>query len=98
MRAPEFRASLAADTPPAALTPALTVLWLDRSGDWDGAHDIAQDMPGAEGAWLHAYLHRREGDIGNAGYWYRRAGKPTATGSLDDEWESLVEHFAGESS
>jgi hypothetical protein len=92
-----FRATLAEDHPPAGLSPALRVLWLDRSGDWNGAHSLAQDMPGVDGATLHAYLHRREGDIGNAGYWYRRAGRPIATGSLEQEWESLVAQFAAES-
>jgi hypothetical protein len=97
MDATAFRGSLSAVAPPRGMTTAQRVLWLDRTGDWQGAHDIAQDMPGSDGYWLHAYLHRREGDIGNAGYWYRRAGKPAASGSLDDEWESLVEHFAVES-
>ena len=53
-------------------------LWHDATGDWDGAHRVAQDVETPEGAWVHAYLHRKEGDIGNAGYWYRRAGKPAA--------------------
>ncbi len=88
---------MSAVAPPRGLTTAQRVLRLDRAGDWQGAHDIAQDMPGSDGCWLHAYLHRREGDIGNAGYWCRRAGKPAPSGSLDDEWESLVEHFAVES-
>ena len=54
-------------------------------GDWDGAHQLVQDDESAEAAWVHAHLHRVEGDLGNAGYWYRRAGRSVATGSLDDE-------------
>ena len=88
-----FHASLVDAAPPADLTDAQRVLWLDRRGEWDAAHDVAQEMPDPDGAWLHAYLHRREGDLPNAGYWYRRAGRPVADGSLDAEWERLVEHF-----
>ena len=89
----DFRAARSASEPPADLTDAQRVLWFDRVGDWDIAHDIAQNMPDPDGAWLHAYLHRREGDLPNAGYWYRRARRPVVSGSLDDEWESLVRHF-----
>ncbi len=74
-------------------SPQLRVLWLDRAGDWDGAHDIAQDMPDPDGAVLHAYLHRKEGDLPNAGYWYRRAGQDMPTDSLDAEWDRLVDRF-----
>jgi hypothetical protein len=66
-------------------------LWHDATGDWEGAHRVAQDVDTAEGAWVHAYLHRKEGDTGNAGYWYRRAGKPAASGSLDAEWQAIAE-------
>jgi hypothetical protein len=69
------------------------VLWYAHHGDWDRAHDIAQDMPGRDGAWLHAYLHRVEGDAFNAGYWYRRADRPEPTESLTEEWETLAAHF-----
>jgi hypothetical protein len=76
--------------------PALVrALWHDATGDWEGAHRIAQDVDTPEGAWVHAYLHRKEGDIGNAGYWYRRAGKPAASGSLDAEWEEIAEALLG---
>ena len=91
-----FHASLASDRPPADLTPARTVLWLDRRGDWEGAHELAQDMPDPDGAWLHAYLHRREGDIPNADYWYRRSGRTAPRVALDREWESLLEHFTAD--
>lgn len=86
----EFRASLSHATPPSDLTPALRALWTDARGDWDGAHRIAQDIDGPIGAWVHAYLHRKEGDLGNAGYWYRHAGRPAADGALDDEWAAIV--------
>jgi hypothetical protein len=90
-----FRESLTGDAPPAGLSLALQALWHDARGDWDAAHACAQDQDDAAGAWVHAYLHRREGDIGNAGYWYRRAGKPAASGPLDAEWEALARALLG---
>lgn len=71
-------------------TGALLALWWDGHGDWEKAHEIAQDVPGADGAWVHAYLHRKEGDAGNAAYWYRRAGRVVAEGDLRREWEAIV--------
>ncbi len=87
----EFRASLAAPEPPAGFAPALAALWRDAKGDWDGAHDLAQAADGRDGDWVHAYLHREEGDAGNAGYWYRRAGKPAAHGAIAEEWAAIAE-------
>ena len=72
------------------LSGALLALWWDGKGDWDQAHDVAQNVGGREGAWVHAYLHRKEGDLANAGYWYRQAGRQTATGDLRAEWEAIV--------
>jgi hypothetical protein len=89
----EFTATLREAQPPAHLSPALAALWHDGRGDWDAAHHVAQDIDDATGAWVHAYLHRKEGDHGNAAYWYRRAGKPVATGTLEDEWHQLVAAF-----
>jgi hypothetical protein len=86
----DFTSSLDAAAPPAGCAPLLTALWHDKRGDWDAAHRVAQDVNDADGAWVHAYLHRREGDAGNAAYWYRHAGRPIATGSLDDEWTTIV--------
>ena len=86
-----FRASLAAAAPPPGLGHALRALWLDAKGDWDGAHDAAQADEGGDGDWVHAYLHRKEGDAGNAAYWYRRAGKPVCRTSLDEEWAAITE-------
>jgi hypothetical protein len=74
---------------------ALLALWWDAKGDWARAHEIAQDVGGADGAWVHAYLHRKEGDLSNAGYWYGRAGKRVATGDLRVEWEAMVREMLG---
>ena len=78
---------------PKNLGKRLEALWLEAHGDWDGAHAIAQDLPDNEGAWLHAYLHRREGDESNAGYWYAQAGKPHCRSSLEAEWEELARAY-----
>ncbi len=71
-----FTESLQADHPPASWPEGLRALWYDGKGDWEAAHQLAQDMPGVTGSWIHAYLHRKEGDRWNAGYWYDRAGRP----------------------
>ena len=84
-----FDAFKSSPTPPTE-SPLLTALWHDARGDWEAAHNIAQDIHTPDGAWLHAYLHRKEGDLLNAGYWYRQVGKPVFTGSLEGEWEELV--------
>jgi hypothetical protein len=83
----EFRDSPA---PPAGGGAALRALWHDAHGDWDRAHSLAQEDTGRSGAWVHAYLHRKEGDEMNAGYWYARAARPAASGSLDAEWETIA--------
>ena len=90
----EFTSTLKNAAPP-HVPPLLQALWRDAKGDWEAAHLIAQDVGGTDGAWVHAYLHRKEGDIGNAGYWYRRAGKPAASGSLDAEWQAIAEALLG---
>jgi hypothetical protein len=76
-------------------TGALLALWWNAKGDWERAHEIAQDVSGSDGAWVHAYLHRKEGDLGNAGYWYRQAGRAVATGDLKVEWERIVGEILG---
>jgi hypothetical protein len=86
----EFEQSAGAATPPAGLTPALTALWHDARGDWDRAHTVAQDIDDPTGAWVHAYLHRKEGDDGNSAYWYRRAGRAVASVDLKSEWRQIV--------
>ncbi|MEN9935243.1 MAG: hypothetical protein RLZZ387_1822 [Chloroflexota bacterium] len=90
-----FRESLTADAPPAGLSLALQALWHDAKGDWDAAHTCAQDQEDAAGAWVHAYLHRVEGDVANAGYWYRRAGRPATSEPLGAEWESIARELLG---
>lgn len=85
----EFRATLAAGGPP-KVAPALVALWHDATGNWDAAHNTAQAIEDATVAWVHAYLHRKEGDAGNAAYWYRRAGRPVSRASLDMEWEQIA--------
>jgi hypothetical protein len=85
----EFRASLDAASAPTQ-SPLLVALWHDARGDWERAHQITQEIDSAQAAWVHAYLHRKEGDAGNAAYWYRRAGQPVATDSLEQEWTRIV--------
>jgi hypothetical protein len=90
-----FKASLTAAAAPPGSSPLLRALWLDGKGDWAGAHAIAQDVDDGDGALVHAYLHRKEGDTSNAGYWYRRARQPFFEGTLGAEWEALVLRFLG---
>jgi hypothetical protein len=85
----EFNATLEKNSPP-SMSPALVALWHDAKGDWTRAHEVAQDIADATGSWVHAYLHRKEGDEGNAAYWYRKAEKPIERGSLAAEWTRMV--------
>jgi len=91
----DFRRSILEAQPPEGSSLALQALRWDARGDWHKAHDCAQAREDAAGNHVHAYLHRKEGDIGNAGYWYRRAGKPAASGSLDAEWQAIAEALLG---
>jgi hypothetical protein len=91
----DFRESLTATEPPAGLTLALVGLWWDAKGDWTRAHESAQQDEGPEGSWVHAYLHRKEGDQSNAAYWYGRAGKPVCREPLDTEWLSIAKDLLG---
>ncbi|MCY3709699.1 MAG: hypothetical protein OXG26_12465 [Caldilineaceae bacterium] len=87
----EFKASLSDDAPPAGVGAPLRALWLDAANDWDGAHDALQGQPDGNGsAWVHAYLHRVEGDLSNAAGWYRRARKPASSAPLPQEWEEIA--------
>ncbi len=86
----EFRQSLGQPAPPRGIQPPLKALWHDAKDEWDQAHNIVQQEDDAASAWVHAYLHRKEGDDGNAGYWYRRAQRPPASGALAQEWESIA--------
>src|SRR3954466_10104963 len=86
-----FEASLADGSPPGGLSRPLLALWHLAKGDWERAHGVAQeDEADRECAWVHAHLHRVEGDLGNAGYWYRRAGPPVATGDLAAERRAIA--------
>ncbi|MCX7304725.1 MAG: hypothetical protein NTV73_10355 [Hyphomicrobiales bacterium] len=91
-----FKASLANPEPPPGLSLALQALWWDAKGDWDKAHERAQERDDAAGAHVHAYLHRKEGDQSNAEYWYRRARATPSTLTLNAEWEDLVRKFLAE--
>ncbi len=90
----EFVASIESnDRPAAGLAETLISLWWDRKGQWDRAHSIAQEIPTVQGSAVHAYLHREEGVIWNADYWYRRAGRQRPDQSLEAEWEALVQEM-----
>jgi hypothetical protein len=86
----EFKRSLSKSRPPDGLAPALAGLWWAGKDDWDKAHKIVMDEGGKECAWVHAYLHRVEGDAENARYWYKQAGKPAASGPLPTEWAAIT--------
>jgi hypothetical protein len=90
-----FRESLVAAAPPADLSGGLAALWWDIKGEWPRAHAAAQAQDDPAGAWVHAYLHRKEGDLANAGYWYRRAGRPVAQGGLDEERHAILAALLG---
>lgn len=95
MTAPELARSAASDdAPPAGLSITARALWLAKAGKWDAAHDLCQEIPGTAGSWIHAYLHREEGDLSNAAYWYSRAGQPVPTVSLEDEWLEIAEELS----
>jgi hypothetical protein len=91
----DFTTSLAQDTPPARLNAPLQALWWAGKDNWDKAHTIVMEASGADAAWVHAYLHRAEGDLPNARYWYGQAGKPAATVTLEDEWTAIVTAMLG---
>ena len=86
-----FRSSLSQSQPPSGLSTPLQALWHAGKNDWEAAHNIAQDITSQEGSWIHAYLHRKEGDEGNAAYWYRRAGRPFPRITLQEEWEEIAQ-------
>ena len=86
----EFIKSVADEQPSAGLSETLTSLWWDKKGDWDTAHAIAQEIPTEQGSAVHAYLHREEGVLWNADYWYSRAGRSRPDVPLEAEWQSLV--------
>jgi hypothetical protein len=91
----ELLISLSESMPSPNLPPLIAALWWDAKGDWNRAHEIAQDIGSKEGARVHAYLHRKEGDTQNAGYWYRQAGEPHSQLSSDEEWKQIIRDTLG---
>jgi hypothetical protein len=86
-----FRASLTHEAPPHGLQPPLAALWWDAKGDWARAHGLVDELETRDGMAVHAYLHRKEGALSNADYWYARSGKQFHRPTLEAEWEALVE-------
>jgi hypothetical protein len=87
----ELKQSLGQLRPPAGLSPALAALWWAAKDDWEAAHRIVMEQEGNDCAWVHAHLHRVEGDFDNARYWYRQAGRPEASGAFEDEWNAIAQ-------
>ena len=93
MNLTSFKESITANTVPPQASVYLQALWHDAKGDWKKAHDLIQDLPDENAAWIHAYLHRKEGDDWNADWWYRKAGRKRPALSLQEEWEQLTTAF-----
>lgn len=91
----DLKASLAGVAPPVNLSQPLMALWWVAKGNWEKAHSLAQQTPTADGAWVHAHIHRVEGDLGNAGYWYGRASKPASSVALETEWDQIASALLG---
>lgn len=89
----EFKSSLGNRQPPAQISVYLQSLWFDGKGNWQEAHSLVDSLPGTEAAHVHAYLHRKEGDLANADYWYRKANQSRPAVDLNQEWENLVRKF-----
>jgi len=90
MQFENFQQSINSTTPPANISVYLLAMWYDAHGDWDKAHNVVDSLDDATACWVHAYLHRKEGDMGNASYWYRRADKKMPAVALQQEWEMIV--------
>ena len=90
MNLEEFKLSVSDELPPIDINDLLQALWIEAKGDWDTAHSIAQENLSNNGSWVHAYLHRKEGDLSNASYWYSRAGRKRPEISLQQEWDYIV--------
>lgn len=91
MNSEQFRASVAKEAPQKGLSVPLAALWWDAKGDWTHAHALVDELETKDGMAVHAYLHRKEGSVANADYWYERAGRTFHRPSLDGEWAALVE-------
>jgi hypothetical protein len=96
--ASEFKTSLAQQEPPASLEAPLRALWWDAHGDWERAHAEVDELETRPGMMVHAYLHRKQGESGNAAYWYHRTGQPSQDRSFSDEWSALLEELLSTSS
>ena len=88
-----FKKSITGSDPPSGSSVYVSALWYDAKGDWDKAHHLIQDIEGKNASWIHAYLHRKEGDSSNADYWYVKAGRKRPSVTLNQEWEELVAAF-----
>lgn len=88
-----FTKTITSSSPPSGVSVYLESLWYDAKGDWNKAHKLIDHLEDKDAAWLHAYLHRKEGDLSNADYWYRKAGKARPDISLQDEWRNLASYF-----
>ncbi|HRI80466.1 MAG TPA: hypothetical protein PLR06_13115 [Cyclobacteriaceae bacterium] len=86
----QFTETTTTSRPPENISPLLEAMWYDAQGDWSKAHEVAQQIETPNGAWIHAFLHRKEGDVSNAGYWYRMAGKSFPNQTLKEEWGEIV--------
>lgn len=92
----EFLELVRGDEPTVSLSEPLRALWYDNKGDWDRAHQIAQGIHSPEGSWVHAYLHREEGDLWNARYWYEQADRPESKADLEAEWKEIAAALLGQ--
>jgi hypothetical protein len=98
MTLPNFKRTLSANNPPADLSVYLKALWYEAKDQWDKAHQLIQDLPDKNASWIHAYLHRKEGDTSNADYWYNRANRKRPAISLTEEWEQIANTFLADPS
>lgn len=89
----EFVNSVSNTQPPPNVNVYLKSLWYEKKGDWEKAHDLIDDIPEPTASWVHAYLHRKQGDQWNADYWYKKAGKPSCTQTLDEEWTTIAQYL-----
>jgi hypothetical protein len=90
MNIESFKSSLSATQPPEGISVLMQSLWLDAKGDWHSAHDLIDELEESKAYWVHAYLHRKEGDLSNANYWYRRAGRKMPSYPLQQEWKEIT--------
>ncbi len=90
MNIDDLKKSVSEDVPPKGISKLCKAMWYDARGNWDTAHQIAQSVDSKDGSWVHAYLHRKEGDLSNANYWYHMAGRNIPEVSLEKEWEEIA--------